>query len=204
MKKLIILFVLFAISCNPFENISEVKKREAALKNPRFKELPEEEMYAFLNEVYLPRIDSFGWPRKIYLYPRKYDDWVSYYNEFHSEEKSLEERIRMLSPSRQYEVDKQYIWKLERLNAAQSVAESEMIYFKSWNSLKTGEEYYQWQKHFEDGFVIISKPLYDSKKNVYIIFHNYINSKFDDVDYSEEFWLVFEKTDAGWIDPGIY
>jgi hypothetical protein len=182
-KKLIFLFALFAISCNPFENISEVKKREEALKNPRFKELPEEEMYAFLNEVYFKKWNSLHTSLRIYAHPL---DYVPEANKIFDEEYNphLPRTNKKVIPRVQLETvnpipDSNYTWNVEKLISVELI-----------NNV---EKYMDTARY--KSITYISKPFFDRKENV-IIIREHPNGPWCCLCRGES--ICFSKTDTGW------
>jgi hypothetical protein len=183
MKKLIFLFALFAISCNPFENISEVKKGEEALKNPRFKELPEEEMYAFLNEVYLKKWDSLHVALRIYAHPLNY---MPEANKIFDEEYKLgsSQIKKQISPRVHLESlnpkpDTNYTWNREKLTSVKLIYDV--------------EKYMDTARY--KSITYISKLFFDKKENV-IIIREHPDGPWCCECRGEN--ICFSKTDSGW------
>jgi len=158
-----------------------------------FRPLVENEAYSFLNNYYLPRLDTLKTRRKLYIHPINTDDFIGIFNR---DKLALEKEYEgnrqpgtltnkpLLPPSIIFE--KNYSWDKKRLYNTQIIPDTS-------EQPKTFEA---WRKKYGYGYSCISYPVYNINSKILIIREWIEDDSFCGTGRERRF--VFTKTPNGW------
>jgi len=191
-----VLFLIF-IGCDRSGQLKKDKLQDTLEKLKRetdFKPLSQDEVYAFLNDCYLPRLDSFLTKRKICIHPLKGVDFTSTYE---SQKEMIEARFsgdtnykgKVILAPLELDSDTTYSWDVSRLINTRVITDTLL-------KRQDEEAHKIWLKEFNRGYMCISYPQYNANTNVLIIKQWYENHS--KCGTGRESILRFKKIVQGW------
>ncbi|MCO4292714.1 hypothetical protein NF867_07560 [Solitalea sp. MAHUQ-68] len=147
MRQLIFLLVFSLVSCGQTKTPKDLTNEEM-IKKATYRYLDEKQSYLFVNNYYLPRLDTLVTGRKIFIHPINKPDF-----------------LRRIKGDNKYYlepliIDSTYRWdpkKFKNIRVISNDDFNELLLFKEQDSLYK----VLWKRKFNRGYVCISRPAYN-------------------------------------------
>lgn len=195
MRKILFLMIITLTSCHQPDNSDKPKLSTYQLegiKRTTYKPMTEQEAYDFINQYYLPSLDSSPTKRKIYIHPINLPDLSYRFKQ--PESKDLSGHILIIPPP-PVRINTSFKWDKAKLQHIELITDDELNQFK--NRFNSDTNYYQeWHHHFGIGYMSISYPAYNSYIKRIVIrqwFENHTSCGTD-----RDKLLYYTKTANGW------
>ena len=193
----ILVFTVIFIGCGRSGNSRADKLKdtiEKLRKKADFKPLDEKEAYAFINNYYLPRLDTLPTKRKIAIHPLTGFDFKKRFDQFKAD---IEGEFSDVSGKRKPDVvleppfiktDDTYSWDSRRL--INTMVLRDTIKYHTENHFK------EWHEKYGYGYVVISYPQYNANTNRLVI--REWTEDYSSCGTGRERTFDFKKTASGW------
>ena len=168
-----------------------------------FKPLNVDEAYSFLNQYYLPRLDSIPTKRKIFVHPLNGFDFKELFNKDsvklvkeYSADTSYKSSDRFLTPPQplSININKKFSWDNNKLIQTKIIKE----YISSvGTNVFNSDKIKAWHKKYGFGYMYVSYPQFNAYTKRLVIREYIEDYYFCGTGREHIFW--FTKTPRGWL-----
>jgi len=204
MRKLIPVALIFLSSCIHTKNVKYEQLQDTLQKLKQkldFRPLDSAEAYAFINNYYLPRLDTMPTKRRIFIHPLIgenfddifKDDSIELTRQFNGDS-SKEDHI--LLPLKIGFPILHSNWNQRKLKNTKVVIDTQMLTLYKQPDDTLVDKIEHWHKKFGYGYMIISYPLYNKNTGRIIMTEWIENAGSCGTGRDHKFW--FKKVPCGW------
>jgi hypothetical protein len=205
MRVLIVLILIALVGCNSASRKREQKLRdtlEKLSKKADYKPLGKEEAYDFLNQYYLPHLDSTPFKRKIFIHPLNGVDYKERFNgakkkletEFTSDK--LDQDVLVISAPPKCTFDESMVWDKNRLKNTTLIDDTLMLNIYKYKRVVNLDRAAWNKKYGFWGYMSVSYPLYNANTKKISIHQLWLNM--DGCGTGKEHVIYYTKTATGW------
>lgn len=200
MKNLFLIFlILIAFDCNNNRQEKVLEKKIDSLRlKADFSPMAQSEAYDFINEYYIPKLQSGLSKYKLYIHPLKGKDFTQVFKRdsvaftlaYFGKNTDV---ITIPPPIAPILFDTTQIWNYKKLKNIQLVTDSLL---KSIYKLPINERRKAWAKNFDNGYMNISYPQYNKHSKRLVVRQWFENGDWCGTGREHFFW--YSKVAGGW------